>query len=138
MTTAPQAAAASAVPTQVATEKRATGDVFEDAALKHMQRAGLTLVARNFNTRHGELDLVMRDGDTLVFAEVRYRKRGSFGDAVASVTASKRGRLVSAARLFLQAHPRLAHQPCRFDVLAFDGSPDAADCTWLRSAFDAD
>lgn len=127
-----------ALVTMAATEKRATGDAFEDAALRCMQHAGLSLLARNFNTRHGELDLVMRDRDTVVFAEVRYRKRGGFGDAVASVTASKRSRLVSAARLFLQAHPRLAHQSCRFDVLAFDGSPDAAECTWLRAAFDAD
>lgn len=124
--------------TVVTTEQRATGDAFEDAALRHMQRAGLRLVARNFNTRHGELDLVMRDREVLVFAEVRYRKRGSFGDAAASITASKKNRLVSAARLFLQAHPQSAHRPCRFDVLAFDGSPDAADCTWLRAAFDAD
>lgn len=119
------------------TSQRATGDAFEDAALRHLQRAGLTLIERNFNTRHGELDLVMRDRDTLVFIEVRYRSRGDFGDAAASVTATKRRRLVSAAGLFLQAHPRLAHQPCRFDVLAFDGSTNRADCTWLRAAFDA-
>ncbi|HET6633319.1 MAG TPA: YraN family protein [Rhodanobacteraceae bacterium] len=119
------------------TPRRATGDAYEDRALRHLQGAGLVLVARNFNTRHGELDLVMRDGEALVFVEVRFRQRSGFGNAADSVTPAKQARLVRAAGLFLQAHPRLAHRPCRFDVLAFDAATEGARCNWLRAAFEA-
>ncbi len=117
---------------------RVSGAIFEEHALAHLQRAGLRLLARNFNTRFGELDLVMRDADTLVFVEVRYRRHGAFGSGAASVGASKRERLMKAAQLFLQAHPKLAALPCRFDVLAFDGEPTAPRCDWHRAAFDFD
>lgn len=114
----------------------AIGAHFEQLALAHMERAGLTLVERNFRTRFGELDLIMRDADTLVFAEVRYRRDARYGGAAASVGAAKRGRLIRAASGFLQSHPRLAALPCRFDVLAFDGTADAPTCEWRRAAFE--
>ena len=117
---------------------RASGASFEEQALAHLQRAGLRPVARNFNTRFGELDLVMRDGEALVFVEVRYRRHGAFGGGAASVGAAKRERLMKAAQLFLQAHPKFAALPCRFDVLAFDGEADAPRCDWQRAAFDFD
>ena len=117
---------------------RASGADFEDRALAHLRRAGLRLLARNFNTRFGELDLVMRDGAALVFVEVRYRRHGAFGGGAASVGAAKRERLKRAAQLFLQAQPGLAALPCRFDVLAFDGEPDAPRCDWQRAAFEFD
>ncbi|OOG47812.1 YraN family protein [Rhodanobacter sp. C01] len=116
---------------------RAAGDAFEQRACVELERAGLTLLARNYNTRHGELDLVMRDGDTVVFVEVRYRRSASHGDAIASITASKQARLILAAQHWLAAHPQHARRPCRFDVMSYDGPPDAAHGEWLRSAFDA-
>ncbi|WP_440222289.1 YraN family protein [Dokdonella sp. MW10] len=116
---------------------RAAGATFEDLALAHAQRHGLALVARNVNYRHGELDLVMRDGTTVVFIEVRYRRSGGFGGALDSVTASKRARLVAAAGLFLQSRPDLARHACRFDVLAITGSAQAPEIDWHRNAFDA-
>ncbi|MGH8212386.1 MAG: YraN family protein [Rhodanobacteraceae bacterium] len=117
---------------------RAAGALFENHALARLQRAGLRVLARNFNTRFGELDLVMRDGDALVFVEVRYRRHGVFGGGAASVGTAKRERLMKAAQLFLQAHPQLTALPCRFDVLAFDGEPDAPHCEWQRAAFEFD
>lgn len=116
----------------------AIGAHFEQLALEQMERAGLTLVERNFRTRFGELDLIMRDADTLVFAEVRYRRDARFGGAAASVGAGKRSKLMKAANGFLQAHPRFAALPCRFDVLAFDGVADAPTCEWRRAAFETD
>ncbi|GAB2556521.1 YraN family protein [Rhodanobacter koreensis] len=116
---------------------RAAGDTFEQRACVELERAGLTLLARNYNTRHGELDLVMRDGDTVVFVEVRYRKDASHGDAAASITASKQARLILAAQHWLAAHPQHARRPSRFDVMSYDGPPDAAHGEWLRGAFDA-
>lgn len=114
----------------------AIGARFEQLALEHMQRAGLTMVERNYRNRFGELDLVMRDGATLVFAEVRYRRDPRFGGSAASVGAAKQEKLRRAAQGFLQAHPRLASSPCRFDVLAFDGDADAPAFDWQRAAFE--
>ena len=114
----------------------ATGARFEQIALEHMERAGLKLVERNYRTRFGELDLIMRDGATLVFAEVRYRRDPRFGGGAASVGVAKREKLARAARGFLQAHPRFASTPCRFDVIAFDGDAEAPALDWQRAAFE--
>ena len=114
-----------------------TGAQFEQRALEHLQRAGLRLVARNFRTRFGEIDLILRDGATLVFAEVRYRQYTGFGGGAASVGSAKRAKLVRAAQGFLQAHPQWASAPCRFDVVAFNGDAPAATCDWRRAAFEA-
>ncbi|HET9836443.1 MAG TPA: YraN family protein [Rhodanobacteraceae bacterium] len=115
---------------------RAAGDVFEDRALEHLQRAGLKLLARNFATRFGEVDLVMRDSDVLVFVEVRYRRHRAFGGGAASVGTAKQERIARAAQAFLQAHPKLSELPCRFDVVAFDGEARTAECEWMRAAFE--
>ena len=115
---------------------RAAGDAFEDRALDHLQHTGLKLLARNFTTRFGELDLVMRDADAIVFVEVRYRRRREFGGGAASVGATKRARIMRAAQAFLQAHPKLALLPCRFDVVAFDGEARTAQCEWIKAAFE--
>ena len=95
-------------------------------------------VAANANFRSGELDLVMRDGDTLVFVEVRYRRSAAFGGAAASVDAGKRRKIVLAAEQFLLAHREHAKRACRFDVIAAHGAPDAPQLDWLRDAFRAD
>jgi putative endonuclease len=116
---------------------RAAGSAFEQRACKELERAGLKLLARNYTTRYGELDLVMRDGDTVVFVEVRHRIRAGFGDAAMSVTAAKRAKLVQTAQLWLAANPKYAQCICRFDVVAYDGPVDNAKMQWLRSAFDA-
>lgn len=116
---------------------RAAGDGFEQRACAELERAGLKLLARNYTTRHGELDLVMREGATVVFVEVRYRRSASHGDAATSVTASKQGKLILAAQLWLAAHPQHARATCRFDVVSYDGPPDAIQHAWLRGAFEA-
>jgi putative endonuclease len=117
---------------------RAAGAAFETRAGEALARAGLKLLARNYTTRHGEIDLVMRDGDTVVFVEVRYRVRAGHGDAAASVTRNKRDKLIRTAQLWLAAHPRDAHRPCRFDVVSYDGPAQDARMHWLRNAFDAE
>lgn len=117
---------------------RAAGSAFEQRACKELERAGLKLLARNYTTRYGELDLVMRDGDTVVFVEVRHRMRAGFGDATMSITASKQAKLVQTAQLWLAANPKHAQQACRFDVVAYDGPTDSATMQWLRGAFEAE
>ncbi len=118
---------------------RATrGRQAETAARVHLLQAGLREVAANANYRGGELDLVMRDGDCLVFVEVRYRRSSAFGGGAASVDAAKRRRLVLAAQSFLAEHRQYMHSPCRFDVVEADGDPAAPDLRWLKDAFRAD
>jgi putative endonuclease len=114
-----------------------SGAAFEYRARAALEAAGLQLLAHNYLTRRGELDLVMREGDTIVFVEVRYRRHAGHGDATASVTARKRGRVILAARQWLGAHPEHAQRPCRFDVVCYDGPAAGARQTWLRAAFDA-
>ena len=116
---------------------RRTGAHYESLALQHLERAGLELLERNFTCRHGEIDLVMRERDALVFVEVRYRRASGFGDGADSVSAAKRRRLVSAASAWLAAHPRLANQACRFDVVAIGGGEAQPTLDWLRNAFEA-
>jgi len=116
---------------------RAAGDVFEQRARAELERAGLTCLAHNYSTRHGELDLVMRDGNTVVFVEVRYRKSASHGDAATSSTTSKQAKLILAAQHWLAVHPQHACRACRFDVLSYDGPADDIRREWLRGAFEA-
>jgi len=116
---------------------RRTGAAFEQRAGVELERAGLKPLARNYTTRHGEIDLVMQDRDTVVFVEVRYRERAGHGDALASVTRSKQDKLIRTAQLWLAAHPQHAQRPCRFDVVSYDGPAADARMQWLRGAFEA-
>ncbi|MBY6203976.1 YraN family protein [Halomonas denitrificans] len=109
----------------------------ERRALRHLQAAGLRLVARNWQCRFGEIDLVMADGETLVFVEVRVRAASDFGDAADSVHPGKQSRLVRAASMFVATHGEWQQRACRFDVVAIDGSAGADALRWIRGAFDA-
>lgn len=116
---------------------RAAGAAFEQRARAELERAGLKLLASNYTTRHGELDLVMLDRDTVAFVEVRYRVRAGHGDALASITRGKQDKLIRTAQLWLAAHPQYAHRACRFDVVSYDGPAADARMEWLRGAFEA-
>lgn len=104
-------------------------------ALNYLQQQGLRLLAQNWLCKRGELDLVMLDGDTVVFVEVRYRRHAGWGGALASVDARKQQKLIRAAQLFLQKESRWARHPCRFDVVAL-GTHEADESDWIRNAFD--
>lgn len=119
-------------------DRRSRGAAVEAAARAYLSRAGLRDVAANANYRFGELDLVMLDGSTLVFVEVRYRRDARFGGGAASVDVHKRRKLVQAAGAFLAHHPKHANAPCRFDVVEADGDPASPRLTWVKDAFRAD
>lgn len=112
-------------------DKQDQGRHWEQVALAHLKRHGLVLVEANFQCKGGEIDLVMRDSDTLVFVEVRQRASRSAGGAAASITPAKIRRLVRAAQFYLLRLPQA--QPCRFDVVAIEGE----QLDWLRNAFEA-
>ncbi|MBI3432513.1 MAG: YraN family protein [Hydrogenophilales bacterium] len=107
------------------------GQTAEARAETFLLSHGLKRVARNWRCRFGEIDLIMQDGATLVFVEVRLRNRSDFGGAAASVTLAKQKKLLAAARQYLTTLKSLP--PCRFDVVALSG--DAAP-EWIRNAFD--
>lgn len=107
------------------------GQAAERAAEEYLLTRGLDLVERNWRCKGGEIDLVMRDGAILVFVEVRARTGMGFGGAAASITAGKRARVITAARLYLAT--KGVDAPCRFDaVLLQDGRME-----WLKGAFEA-
>ncbi len=106
----------------------------EALAADFLLARGLAIVERNFRCRRGEIDLIARDGETLVFIEVRLRTRRDFGGAAASITAAKRARIAAAALFYLGRLRRTP--PCRFDAVLFDGI--AADrIEWLRDMMTA-
>ncbi len=105
----------------------------EDLALRFLLEHGLVLVARNYRCHRGEIDLVMRDAEVLVFVEVRYRRGGGFGAGAETVDWRKRARLAASASHYLHTHPGAARRPCRFDVLSVGGAAPQVD--WIRDAF---
>ncbi|QMI03816.1 YraN family protein [Citrobacter sp. RHB25-C09] len=108
------------------------GDAWELTARRWLECKGLHYIAANVRERGGEIDLVMRDGKTTVFVEVRYRRSAGFGGAAASVTRSKQSKLLQTARLWLARHNgSFDTVDCRFDVLAFTGN----EVEWFKDAF---
>ncbi len=109
----------------------------EDQTALHLEAQGLQLVARNFRCRLGEIDLIMTDGDVLVFVEVRFRRDERYGGGVESVTRNKQRKLIAAARAYL-AHARAAERPCRFDVVSVAKRNYGPHFLWIRDAFGQD
>jgi putative endonuclease len=115
--------------------KQAQGRLAEDCAAEFLRQKGLSLLTRNARYTVGELDLVLRDGDTLVFAEVRQRKSDLFGGAAQSIDRRKMRKCARAAQCWLKQHPQLAHLPCRFDAVLLTGTENNWKIDWLRDAF---
>jgi putative endonuclease len=105
------------------------GAAAEGLAARFLTARGLVIVQRNYRCRGGEIDLIARDGETLVFVEVRLRRNRAFGTAAESITAAKRRRLRLAARHYLA---RLGREPpCRFDAVLLDALA-TENIEWLR------
>lgn len=115
------------------TSRVAQGNAAEELACRYLEAQGLVLVTRNFRCRVGELDLIMRDAEQLVFVEVRSRRHSRYGTPAESVTRTKQQRLLRAAAFYLQGQ-RL-DLPCRFDVVAILQAEDGPCVEWIRDAF---
>ncbi len=96
-----------------------TGAMGEDIAARYLEALGFEILERNFRSRAGEIDIVARDGETIVFVEVKARRPGPFGVASEQVTARKRRRLVNTALAYMAAR-HMTGAGCRFDVVAVD------------------
>lgn len=105
----------------------------ESEALRYLKKAGLRLVQRNYTCRYGEIDLIMQDGDNLVFVEVRQRTNPNFGGAAVTVDARKQRKIVRSAEHYLQKL-RGPTPACRIDVVALE--PD--NTHWIKNAIMAE
>ncbi len=128
------------------TKKKSQGDKAENLAYKYLLKQGLILIDKNYSTKAGEVDLIMRDkndAETLIFIEVRYRKNADFGGAAASVTPKKQQRIIKAALAYQQQHS--PQSSMRFDVVAIEGDnidnkidnkmSQGININWIVSAF---
>jgi putative endonuclease len=104
------------------------GAAAETLAAEFLQARGLSIVARNYRCRGGEIDLIARDGDSLIFVEVRLRRDAAFGGAAESITIAKRRRLAFAANHYLSRLNR--EPPCRFDAILLTAL-DPGRIEWL-------
>lgn len=130
-----------------AKNKRQFGERQEQLVADYLGKVGLQLVAQNYQCKMGEIDLIMRDQQTLVFIEVRFRRSQRFGTAVESVDLRKQYKIIRCARYYLLAHQLSEKIPCRFDVIGlFPSSKQTYSSTvlagdlqieWLKGAFSA-
>ena len=116
-------------------DNKTKGNYGEDAAVRYLTRKGLSVLCRNFLCRHGEIDIIAKDGETIVFAEVKYRQSTTYGLPGQAVNRKKQQHIIKSALYYLQQN-RLFDHNVRFDVievLKIDGK------TWIRqneNAFD--
>lgn len=116
---------------------RTLGKDFERLAKNWLTERGLQLVETNYSCRSGEIDLIMLDGSTLVFVEVRYRQNARYGSAAESVGQVKQSRLIKAAQFYLLMHEQYAQAALRFDVVALSGPAETPTVNWIENAFSA-
>lgn len=116
--------------------KSATGKFTEQFAKQYLQQNNLQCITENMHCRQGEIDLIMQDGETLVFVEVKYRKNNHFGGALAAVSASKQKKIKHSAAFYLhKMNLNEYNTPCRFDIVALEGDINQPHVTWLKNAF---
>lgn len=120
-----------------ATEK---GQYYEQKAYEWLLASGLEPVARNYRCRFGEIDLIMRERETLCFIEVKYRSGGAFGGTAYSLPLQKQQKITRTALDFLNHNPRFQRDALRFDALFVqaNGAGREPHIEWIKSAFDAD
>lgn len=112
-----------------------TGSKAEQLACHYLRQQGLKLVVKNYRTKAGEIDLIMRNKSLWVFVEVKYRTRSDWADAVETVTRSKQLKIIKAAKQYLQQQKIYDLVDCRFDVIAIDESLNVDKINWIQHAF---
>lgn len=113
----------------------AQGRWAEQIALDHLLKRKLKLLERNFRSAHGEVDLIMRDDDVIVFIEVRYRANNHFHTALESIDRKKCERIIATGHFYLTEKQRRSQQNYRFDVVALSGTPENIEIDWIKNAF---
>lgn len=111
---------------------RTTGTWYERKAADYLKQQGLFILRYNYRCRSGEIDLIARDGQYLVFVEVKYRNDSNSGNALEAVNPAKQRAICKVARYFLTVEYRCMDVPCRFDVVGIDGDR----IHWMKNAFE--
>ena len=115
---------------------RETGNVTETFAANYLVKQGLIIQDKNLYSRMGEIDIVMKDQQTFVFIEVKYRSSTAFGGAISAISTKKQQKIRKTAAFYLQQCGLNEYNTsCRFDVVALQGNIDNLDITWLKNAF---
>ena len=112
-----------------------SGAYWERRARQLIVSRGATVIARNYTSRFGKIDLIVLDRDRLAFIEVRYLSRSNFGSALASVSPVKQQKVLMTAQMFLASHENYCNRYCQFDMIAFDGPRGSVSAQWLKGAF---
>ena len=112
--------------------RRKIGAAYEEAAAVFLEKNGVHILEKNFRCRQGEIDLIGRDGEYLVFFEVKYRKSADLGLPAEAVGAAKQRRICGAAKYYLYRKHLGESVPVRFDVVAVCGQR----LNWYQNAFD--
>ena len=112
-----------------------TGRAGEDLALQYLKKQSLTLVRRNFRSRFGEIDLIMRDKNTIIFIEVRSRKNNFFLDPIETIDYSKRNKIIKTSQIFMQNTSSSNQFDWRFDVVTLTGRGHNMKIEWIKAAF---
>ncbi len=110
---------------------RNTGTSYERKAAEYLEQQGLVILKHNYRCRQGEIDLIARDKEYLVFVEVKYRSQNRAGYSLDAVNPAKQKKISKVARYFLAVEYHCTEIPCRFDVIGIDGG-----CLhWIKDAF---
>lgn len=112
--------------------KRFEGSLYEKKAADYLAAQGVELLERNYRCKKGEIDLIGRDKDCLVFVEVKYRSRGGTGNPLEAVNVRKQRVIGRVAEIYLATHFHSVDISCRFDVVGFEGD----GIYWIKNAFD--
>jgi putative endonuclease len=118
----------------MAAHKKKTGDHAEQRACKFLQAHGLKVITQNYRCKLGEIDLIMQDGEDVVFVEVRSRISLDYGSAIESISRNKQKKVINTSLCFLQQRNWLDKKNCRFDVIGIHQH----DLEWIKDAFTAD
>jgi len=117
--------------------KRELGNNFEQLAVDYLIQKKVKIIATNYLCKMGEIDIIARDQQDLVFVEVRYRKSNTYGGSLESVNKGKQRRVSLAASHYLQNHQLTNKISCRFDVIAMTGTLEKININWIKAAFNA-
>lgn len=115
------------------------GQYAENLALNYLQKQGLIRLQENYSCKHGEIDLIMRDNEFIVFIEVRYRKKTQFGHPLETINYAKQKKIIKTIQYFLIKNPQFNQLACRIDAVAINSQtqsrPDEID--WIKNAIQA-
>lgn len=114
------------------------GNIIEQVAADYLEKNDLLILTRNFNCKLGEIDLIAKDKDILVFAEVRYKKNIYHGEPAATVNKSKQRKIINSAKCYLLKNNLYDKVDCRFDVIGITGDIETPTIEWFKDAFWAD